>query len=53
MELKNLITNALCVIKSEFKFPVKGSKITPLDSSKLRVKVLLEALLAQHKCGHT
>ena len=32
---------------------MKGSGTTPLDSSKLRVEVLFEALLVQHKCGHT
>ena len=32
---------------------MKGSRTTPRDSSKLRVEVLLEALLIQHKCGHT
>jgi len=31
---------------------MKDSGITPRDSSKLRVEVLLEALLVEHKCGH-
>jgi len=39
--------------QSEFEFSVKGFRATPRDSSKLRVDVLLEALLVQHKCGHT
>ena len=34
-------------------FPLKGSEATPLDSSKLRVEVLLEALLVEHNYGHT
>ena len=45
--------NILCVTKSELEFSVKGSETTPRDSSKLRVEVLLETLLVQHKCGHT
>ena len=32
---------------------MKGSGTTPRDFSKLRVEVLLEALLIQHKFGHT
>jgi len=32
---------------------MKGTETTPRDSSKLRVKVILEALLVQHKCRHT
>jgi len=32
---------------------MKGSGLSPLDSSKLRVEVLYEALLVQHKYGHT
>ena len=32
---------------------MKGSGATPRDSSKLKVEVLLEALLVQYKCGHT
>jgi len=32
---------------------VKGSGLSPRDSSKLRVHVLYEALLVQHKYGHT
>ena len=39
--------------KSEPEFPMKGSGTTPRDSSKLRVEVLYEALLVQHKCGPT
>ena len=34
-------------------FPVKGFGLSPQDSSRLRVKVLYEALLVQHKSGHT
>jgi len=43
----------LCVTNSEPKFYVKGSGTTRRDSSKLRVEVILEALLVQHNCGHT
>ena len=43
----------LCLTKSEPEFTVKGSKTTPLDSSKLRLEVVFTALLVQHKCGHT
>ena len=32
---------------------MKGSETTPLDSSKLRVEMLLKALLVEHKCEHT
>ena len=32
---------------------MKGSGLSPRDSSKLRVEVLYEALLVQHKYGHT
>jgi len=32
---------------------VKGSELSPLDSSRLRVEVLYEALLVQHKNGDT
>ena len=32
---------------------MKSSETTPLDSSKLRVEVLLKALLVEHKCEHT
>ena len=32
---------------------MKCSRTTPRDSSKLRVEVLLKALLIEHKCGHT
>jgi len=32
---------------------VKGSGLSPRDSFKLRVEVLYEALLVQHKYGHT
>jgi len=32
---------------------VKGSGTPLLDSSRLRVEVLLKALLVEHKCGHT
>ena len=42
-----LIANTLSVTKSEFKFPVKSSGATSLDSSRLRVEVLLEALFIQ------
>ena len=45
--------NTLCITKSELEFSVKGFETTPRDSSKLRVEVLLEALLFQHKYGHT
>ena len=31
--------NTLCVTKSEPEFPMKGSEITPLDFSKLRVEI--------------
>ena len=31
---------------------MKGSGTTPLDSSRLRVEVLLKSLLVEHKCGH-
>ena len=37
--------------KSVTEFPVKGSGVSPRNSSKLRVEVLYEALLVQHKCG--
>jgi len=47
------MANTQCVTKSEPEFPVKGSGTTPRDFSKLRVEVLFEALLVQHKCGHT
>jgi len=30
---------------------MKGSELSPQDSSRLRVEVLYEALLVQHKCG--
>ena len=49
----NSIANTLCVTKSEPEFPVKDLGTTPRDSSKLRVEVLLKALLIEHKCGHT
>ena len=45
--------NTLCVTKSKPEFPVKGSETTPRDSSKLRVEMLYEVLLIQHKCEHT
>ena len=32
---------------------MKGTETTPQDSSKLRVEVIIEALLVQHKCRHT
>ena len=51
--IKNLIANALCVTKSEPKFPIKGSVTTPLDSSELRVKMLLKTFLDEYKRGHT
>ena len=53
MQNLKLNCNILCVIKSEHEFSVKGSETTPRYFSKLRVEVLLEALLVQHKCGHT
>ena len=52
MKIKNLIANTLCVTKSEPEFPVKGSGTIPRNFSKLKVKVLIEALLVEHKCGH-
>ena len=45
--------NTLYVTKSEPEFPMKGFRTTPQNFSKLKVEVLYEALLAQHKCGHT
>ena len=53
MRIKNLIANTLCITKSESKFSVKDFGTTPRESFKLRVEALLEALLVQHKCGHT
>jgi len=53
MQNLKLNCNTLCVTKSEPEFPVKGSGTTPQDFSKLRVEVLYEALLVQHKYGHT
>ena len=32
-------------------FPVKGSGLTPLDSSWIRVEALYEALVVKHKWG--
>ena len=32
---------------------MKGSGLSPQDSSRLRVEVLYKALLFQHECGHT
>jgi len=49
----NTFVNTLCVIKSEYEFSMKSSATTPLDFSKLRVEVLLKALLVEHKCEHT
>ena len=37
--------------KSETEFPVKGSETTLLDSSRLRVKILLKALLVDTRVG--
>jgi len=46
--------NTLCVTKEcRAEFPVKGSGLSSLDSSILRVELLCEALLVQHKYGHT
>ena len=52
MQNLKLNCNTLCVTKSEPKFAVKDSGTTPRDFSKLRVEVLYEALLVQHKYGH-
>ena len=34
-------------------FPAKGSGTTPQDFSQLRVEVLFETLLVEHKCEQT
>ena len=51
--MRYLIANTLCVTKNESEFFVKDSETIPLDSSRLKVDVLLKAFLIQHKYGHT
>ena len=52
-ELKTQLQHTMCNQKSVAEFPVKSFGLSPLDSSKLKVEVLYEALLVQHKYGHT